>query len=254
VVSTSVGEALVPYMPRVIPSLTEMLSGRMPDSEADDPTHVVMTRALDTVRVLGPSLLSHMHLIMSPLMKLVERANGIMRNNGIRLHALDTLYYLMDSIDVSPYLGTVLHVLLHACHSEAAGMMGAWLSDARAGDEAFATLGTPNPQLRWPTAIAVLQKLRRYCCSSTNAGGQNRATYALGLSINHTIEKVQLLVQRATGWGDSRRNDAVVLSVRRLATMATAWAKELEERTAFHKISRKPGAHSNAEQDLFDAK
>lgn len=165
VVSTSVGEALVPYMPRVIPSLNEMLSGRMPpDSEKYDKKNIVITRALDTVRVLGPSLLSHMHLIMSPLMQLVERTS---LRKGIRLHALDTLYYLMDSIDVSPYLGTVLHILLHACHSEASDM-APWLSDVRAGDEAFLSLGGSSPALLWPTAIAVLQKLKQYvvafCC------------------------------------------------------------------------------------------
>ena len=245
VVSVSVGDALVPYMPRVIPSLTEMLSGRMPaDSERDDPELRVMGRCLDTVCVLGPSLLSHMHLVMSPLMKLVERAS--MRKR-IRLHALDTLYYLMDSIDVSPYLGTVLHVLLHACHSEAAEM-APWLTDARSGDEAFATLGGNEPALLWPTAIAVLQKLKQYCNTE-----QNSATHALGASINHTIEKIQLLVYHATGWGDGRRNDGIIRSVQRLSTMATVWRRELEE-NGQRKSGGSYSGRGGGEGDLFDAK
>jgi hypothetical protein len=68
-------------------------------------------------------------LFVMPGTQLVERT-GLPKS--IRIHALDTLYSLMGVIDASPYLGTVLHTLLHACHSEVHSFGGSAAADADA--------------------------------------------------------------------------------------------------------------------------
>ena len=213
--SIATGDAIVTYMPRIIPTLTEMLSGRLPvaiDGGGQRATMMsliqdrnrVINAALSTVRILGPALLSHIHLIMSPLMQLIERTVFSIK---LRVHALDTLFYLMNAIDVSAHLGTVLHVLLHACRNEISAKQ-------TSPDDAFLSL-EGEPLILWPTAIVVLQQLKQSCNS-----GQSPASYALSASISHTISKIQESGGNAAGWNRQRCNNAIMTSQKRLREAA----------------------------------